>query len=172
MLFIFSFFLSSNLLIAYLPVVIVCRSCLINWKNTHNNNDSQTRFLEYCELMCIENGHNDITNKSSITNGKYINNWRIKRCTADENDADDDVENNVNGNGINGYAMENGSHRSYFKRSSHFDTNKYPMRMNGLRKSSAYFQENGGGVGGGGGGTRSDFHDIYENSTRQHSQFR
>lgn len=73
--------------------------------------------------------------------------------------------------------MENGGRRSYFKRSSHSENNhnntKYPLRMNGLRKSSAYFQENGGGGGGGGvsGGTRSDIHDIYENSI-QHSQYR
>lgn len=152
------------------------------------------------ELMRIENGNNDITNKSSITNGKFINNWRIKRCPADDNDDDDDdVENknvngdaaangndtdtklhhHTNGHGINGYAMDNGGHRSYFKRSSYSENNRYPLRMNGLRKSSAYFQENGGGVGGaggggggGGGGIGSDFHDIYGNSTHQHSQFR
>lgn len=138
--------------------------------------------------MSIENGNNDITNKSSFTNGKYINNWRIQRCTADENDIDGNHENgddthtnghdtdsklhhHTNSNGINGYSMENGGHRSYFKRSSsHSENSKYPLRsMNGLRKSSAYFQENGGGGGGGGGG--SDIHDIYENPT-QHSQFR
>lgn len=150
-------------------------------KKTHTTTNSR-----------IENGNNDITNKLSIPNGKFVNNWGIKRCTAHDNDANDvDVENNVNennaddklhhhtnGNGINKYAMENGGHRSHYKRSSHFDNNKYPLRVNILRKSSAYFQENGGGVGGAGGGggggggggcgTRLDFHDTYDS----HSQFR
>lgn len=143
-------------------------------------------------MMNIENGNNDI-NKSSITNGKFVNNWRIQRCSADDdndavnnengdatngNDTESKLHHHTNGNGIHGYPTENGGHRSYFKRSLHSDhhNNKYPLRMNGLRKSSAYFQENGGGGGsggggGGGGGMRSDIHDIYENST-QHSQYR
>lgn len=132
----------------------------------------------------IENGNHDVTNRSSITNGKFINNWRIQRCTDDHDhgdDGDDDgdgtngndtdaskLHHHTNGNGMNGgYTIEsNGGHRSYFKRSSHSDNNnKYLLRTNGLRKSSAYFQENGTPP------TRSEFHDIYENST-QHSQFR
>lgn len=142
--------------------------------------------------METENGNHDVTNRSSIPNGKLINSWRIQRCTDDlaDNDADDDDDDGgdrTNGNDtkskfhhyrhtnggsnglMNGYAAENGDsggggHRSYFRRSTNPDNlHKYPLRMNGLRKSSAYFQENGG--------TRSEFHDMYENST-PHTQFR
>lgn len=145
-----------------------------------------------------ENGNHDVTNRSSIPNGKLINSWR-NRCTDDDlvdNDADVDNDDGdrtdgndesklhhhhyhhhhtndgggggSNGNGVmNGYGTENGGgggHRSYFRRSTNSDNlHKYPLRMNGLRKSSAYFQENGG--------TRSEFHDMYENST-PHNQFR
>lgn len=157
-------------------LLCICRLSLFAGRSYHLEKYSR----QQNQIMNIENGNHDVTNRSSITNGKFINNWRIQRCTDDnDNDVDDGGDGNngsdtdasklhyhTNGNGMNGgYTMENGGHRSYFKRSSHSDNNnKYPLRMNGLRKSSAYFQENGTA-------TRSEFHDIYENSA-QHSQFR
>lgn len=104
------------------------------------------------------NSH-DVSNRPSFGNGKFMGSWRSQRYgddTSNENDTDSKVA-DINGN-MNG-CTENG-HPSYSKRSSFID--KYPLRSNGLRKTPSYIHENG---------NKSDFHDIYENSTKQ-IQFR
>lgn len=110
----------------------------------------------------VVNSH-DISNRSSITNGKFAASWRSRRYSNDDvaNDNETTTDSNVidaNGN-VNG-CTENGQH-SYVKRSP-FTDNKYSLRGNGLRKAPPYFQDNG---------NKSDFHDIYENSTKL-SQYR
>lgn len=104
------------------------------------------------------NSH-DGSDRSSISNGKFTGCWRGQRYGDDninENESDTKLH-HANGNG-NGY-IEN-DHRSYYKRSSLSE--KYPLRGNGLRKPPSYFQDNG---------NKLDFHDIYDNSTKQ-SQIR
>lgn len=104
------------------------------------------------------NSH-DVSNRSSISNGKFTGCWRTQRNDDDNVNENDPSSKLLDANGnVNGY-IENG-HRSYFKRSPL--TDKYPLRGTGLRKAPPYFQENG---------NKSDFHDIYENSTKP-SQFR
>lgn len=107
---------------------------------------------------------NDVSRRSSISNGKFVANWRTQRYSNggdDENDGNDSkylIDSNGN---VNGYT-ENG-HRSFYKRTPL--TDKYPLRGNGLRKTPSHIQENENKI--------NDFHDIHENqSMMKSSQFR
>lgn len=107
---------------------------------------------------------NDVSSRSSMSNGKFVANWRTQQRYDgdDENDGDTKYHIDSNGSVNNSCTVENGHYRAFYKRTSL--TDKYPLRGNGLRKTSSHFQENG---------TKHDFHDIHENSTMQKtSQFR
>lgn len=103
-----------------------------------------------------DNSH-DTSNRSSISNGKFISNsWRTQ-CSSDSANENDLDSKHIDSNG-----NANGHHRTYYKRTPL--TDKYPSRANGFRKAPSYIQENG---------TKStDTPDIYENHSAKPIQFR
>ncbi|XP_055313901.1 uncharacterized protein LOC129575071 isoform X2 [Sitodiplosis mosellana] len=130
---------------------------------TNDTNDADTNGLTASHHQ--KNGlDNDVSSRSSISNGKIVANWRTERRYSssggdDENDGEPKYHIDSNGN-VNG-CTENG-HRAFYKRTPLAD--KYPLRGNGLRKAPSHFQENG---------NKTDFHDIHDNQAMmKSSQFR